>query len=117
MLKIIKTRSISRSFLKKNHQSSFLREIIFQAKQLGVKKKTVKDNLETITLKKPNDIYLDMYKEFRIKAREARKSALLAYLEAKKIKNVHMLDIDDSSDNEYEKQLETTTPNNLEKLQ
>ncbi len=75
------------------------------------------DNLETITLKKPNDIYLDMYKEFRIKAREARKSALLAYLEAKKIKNVHMLDIDDSSDNEYEKQLETTTPNNLEKLQ
>ena len=75
------------------------------------------DNLETITLKKPNDIYLDMYKEFRIKAREARKSALLAYLEAKKIKNVHMLDIDDSSDNEYEKQLETTSPNNLEKLQ
>ena len=75
------------------------------------------DNLETITLKKPNDIYLDMYKEFRIKAREARKNALLSYLEAKKIKNLHMLDIDDSSDNEYEKQLGTTTPNNLEKLQ
>jgi hypothetical protein len=75
------------------------------------------DNLETITLKKPNDIYLDMYKEFRIKAREARKNALLSYLEAKKIKNIHMLDIDDSSDNEYEKQLDTTTPNNLEKLQ
>ena len=75
------------------------------------------DNLETITLKKPNDIYLDMYKEFRIKAREARKNALLSYLEAKKIKNIHMLDIDDSSDNEYEKQLGTTTPNNLEKLQ
>ena len=47
-LKIIKTRSVSRSFLQKNHQSSFLREIIFQAKQLGVKKKTVKDNLEKI---------------------------------------------------------------------
>ena len=50
-LKIIKTRSISRSFLKKNHKSSFLREIIFQAKQLGVKKRTVKDNLEKIKKK------------------------------------------------------------------
>ena len=44
-LKIIKTRPIKTKTIKDN-SSSFLREITFQAKQLGVKKKTIQSNLE-----------------------------------------------------------------------
>lgn len=44
-LKIIKTRPIKTKTIKDN-SSSFLREIFFQAKQLGVKKKTIQSNLE-----------------------------------------------------------------------
>ena len=44
-LKIIKTRPIKTKTIRDN-SSSFLREITFQAKQLGVKKKTIQNNLE-----------------------------------------------------------------------
>lgn len=54
---------------------------------------------ETLKLKKPNEVYYEIYKEARRKAKEAKKAALIAYLEAKNIKKTYMLeDIDDSSD-------------------
>ena len=58
---------------------------------------------DTISLKKRNDVYYEMYKEARQKAKVARDLALSAYLEAKRIKNTYMLDdIIDSSDDEDE---------------
>ena len=46
------------------------------------------------------------YKKVREKAKEARKNALQCYIEAQNIKNTHNLVLsDDSSDDEYEKQL------------
>ena len=63
------------------------------------------DNLETITLRKPNEIYHDMFVNARNKARAARKTAMLAYLEAKNIKSNYMLDDEYSSDEEYERQI------------
>ena len=67
---------------------------------------SVKDNnLETITLRKPNEIYHDMFVNARNKARSARKTAMLAYLEAKNIKSNYMLDDEYSSDEEYERQI------------
>lgn len=61
----------------------------------------VDNSLETIVLKKPNQVYYEIYKEARKKAKEHKKTALLAYLEAKNIKKTYMLeDVDDSdSDN------------------
>jgi hypothetical protein len=62
---------------------------------------SLENNLETetIKLKKPNEVYYKMYKEARQKAKEAKKNALIAHLEAKNIKQTFMLeDIDDSSD-------------------
>ena len=58
--------------------------------------------LETITLKKPNQVYYEIYKEARKKAKLAKKEAILAFLEAKNIKKTYMLEnIDDSdSDND-----------------
>ena len=59
---------------------------------------SLNNNLETITLKKPNQVYFEMYKEARKKAKEAKQKAVLAYLEAKNIKKTYMLDENSSSD-------------------
>ena len=64
------------------------------------------ENLETINLKKPNQVYYEIYKTARKKAKEAKKQAILAFLEAKNIKKTYMLDnldndSDDSDFNEY----------------
>ena len=59
----------------------------------------IKDD-EKIKIKKPNDIYYEIYKAAKEKARTARKLAFDAYLEVKKIKNTYMLD-DSDSDTDY----------------
>lgn len=57
------------------------------------------ENLETINLKKPNQVYYEIYKTARKKAKEAKKQAILAFLEAKNIKKTYMLDnLDNDSD-------------------
>jgi len=57
------------------------------------------DNLETIQLKKPDEVYLEIYNEAREKAKEAKKQALLSYLELKKIKSEYpSLNFDDDDD-------------------
>ena len=54
---------------------------------------------ETIQIKKRNDVYYQMYREAKKKAKLARDLALSTYLDAKRIKNTYMLDeIDDDSD-------------------
>ena len=53
-------------------------------------------NDENIVLKKPNDIYYEIYSAAKEKARTARKLAFDAYLEVKKIKKTYMLDDSDS---------------------
>jgi|688.fasta_scaffold07046_4 hypothetical protein len=60
---------------------------------------------EPIKLKKRNDIYQKMYKEAKDKAKMAKKLALMAYLEAKRIKNEYM--IDDINDSENDEEDET----------
>jgi hypothetical protein len=58
------------------------------------------DTLESITLKKPNEYYYQIYKEARKKAKQAKKEAVMAFLEAKNIKKVYMLEDLDESDSE-----------------
>ena len=53
-------------------------------------------NDENLKLKKPNDIYYEIYSVAKEKARTARKLAFDAYLEVKKIKKTYMLDDSDS---------------------
>jgi hypothetical protein len=64
---------------------------------------TVPEN-ETVQLKQRNDVYYEMYKQARQKARAAKKLALTSYLEAKRIKNAYMLDdiLDSDSDSDSE---------------
>ena len=52
-----------------------------------------------IKLKKPTEVYYNMYRNAKQKAKELKKSAIAAYLEAKQIKSAHMLEDSDSDDN------------------
>ena len=61
------------------------------------------NSLETMTLKKPNQVYYEIYKAAREKAKKAKKEAIQAFLEAKNIKKTYMLDgIDDSDDSDID---------------
>ena len=75
------------------------------------------DNKETITLKKPNEVYFKLWEEARIAAKKARKDAIAEYLNAKNIKATYMLDeIDDDGYDEFDNHLENLTNNQKETL-
>lgn len=58
------------------------------------------ESSDTVTLKKPNEVYMEIYKEARRKAKDAKKNAVQAYLEAKRIKSLYLLDDIESSDDD-----------------
>ena len=53
---------------------------------------------EAMKLKKPNEVYYEIYRTAKLKAKQMRKAAVEAYLEAKQIKTKYMLDDLDESD-------------------
>ncbi len=58
----------------------------------------------TIKLKTPKDVYLEIYKKARQKALDAKKEAIKAFLEAKKIKETYLLDewgLDSSDEEDF----------------
>ena len=67
------------------------------------------DNLDIFELKKPNQVYYDIYKTARKKAIKAKKEALVAIAQAKDIKKTYMLEdiIDDSEDSEDNGEIES----------
>jgi hypothetical protein len=72
-------------------------------------------SLETIQLKKPNQVYFELYKEARNKAKIAKKNALLAYLEAKNIKKTYMIEPHDS-DSDIDIEIDDVSESELEGL-
>ena len=71
---------------------------------------------EFITLKKPNEVYFNLYKEARTKAKQAKKSAILAYLEAKNIKKTYMLENINDSDSDFDAEIDEASESELEGL-
>ena len=55
-----------------------------------------------VTLKKPNEVYMEIYQEARKKAKQAKSTAIHAYLEAKRIKSLYLLNDIESSDDDLE---------------
>ena len=72
--------------------------------------------LETIVLKKPNEVYFELYREARNKAKQAKKAAIVAYLEAKNIKKSYMLDELNDSDSDFDAEIEDVSESELEGL-
>ena len=74
------------------------------------------DNVQSITLKKPNQVYFELYKEARNKAKQAKKNAILAYLEAKNIKKTYMIENINDSDSDFDAEIEEASESELEGL-
>lgn len=74
------------------------------------------NNLETFTLKKPNQVYFELYKKAREKAKIAKKEAILAYLEVKNIKKTYLIDNLDDSDSEFDAEIDDVSESELEGL-
>jgi hypothetical protein len=64
-------------------------------------------------LKTRNDVYYKMYKEAKAKAREAKQLAIMNYLEAKRIKNTHLMkyDSDESDESDVDLDIIDSTEN------
>ena len=87
------------------------------------------DNQEVFTLKKRNDVYFNMYKEAKRKAKIARDLAISSYLEAKRIRHNYLAnqdvsdedtseddeDEDDENDEEEDETNENGKQNSLDK--
>ena len=76
----------------------------------------LENNLEILQLKKPNQVYFEIYKEARNKAKIAKKNALLAYLEAKNIKKTYMLDNLNDYDSDIDAEIDEVSESELEGL-
>ena len=70
----------------------------------------------TMTLKKPNQVYFELYKAARNKAKQAKKNAILAYLEAKNIKKTYMIENINDSDSDFDAEIEEASESELEGL-
>ena len=77
---------------------------------------SLEDDLETITLKKPNEVYYQLYKEAREKAKAAKKIAIIAYLEAKNIKKTYLIDSLDESESDIDAEIDEVSESELEGL-
>ena len=92
-------------------------EHIFSTKSKFRKKKLlINDQKQTIQLKKPNQVYFEIYKAARNKAKAAKKNALLAYLEAKNIKKTYMLDNLNDSDSDIDAEIDEVSESELDGL-
>ena len=103
------TRSINN-----NNNNNELEEMEFDLQELEKLPKEESDELKEInieeensntlessmTLKKPNQVYYELYNEAKKRAKENKKQAIIAFLEAKNIKKTYMLENLDESDEE-----------------
>ena len=81
--------------------------------QLDVK---LENDLESFTLKNRNQVYKELYKEARGKAKTAKKLAILAYLEAKNIKKTYMIESLNDSDSDFDAEIDEVSESELEGL-
>ena len=85
---------------KNNRNNKNIQKNKYNLEEVDIK---VCDSLEeNINLNNPNQIYIKIYKAARKKAKDIRKQALHAYLDAEKIKNMYLLENIDDSDESYE---------------
>ena len=61
---------------------------------------SIDDIEDQVSLKKPNDVYMEIYKTAREKAKHMKQATIEAYLEARNIKTKYMLDEINPSDDE-----------------
>ena len=76
----------------------------------------LENSLDKIHLKKPNQVYFELYKEARNKAKIAKKNAIIAYLEAKNIKKTYLIENLNDSDSDFDAEIDEVSESELEGL-
>ena len=71
---------------------------------------------ETVTLKQPNQVYLDLYKKAREKAKAIKREMILSFLEAKHIKESYMIDVYDENEYNIDAEIDAVSENELDRL-
>ena len=71
-------------------------------------------DLEPVQLKTPDQVYFNLYKEARNKAKLAKKNAILAFLEAKNIKKTYMIENIQDEDEDIDEEIEEASETDLE---
>ena len=69
---------------------------------------------EPVTLKQPNQVYLDLYKKAREKAKALKRELILSYLEAKHIKESYMIDVYDENEYNIDTEIDAVSENELD---
>ena len=69
---------------------------------------------ETVTLKQPNQVYLDLYKKAREKAKAIKREMILSFLEAKHIKESYMIDVYDENEYNIDAEIDAVSENELD---
>lgn len=87
-----------------------------ELKELKTDDLHLEDIQNELVLKKPNQVYFDLYKEARNKAKQAKKNAILAYLEVKNIKKTYLIDNINDSDSDFDAEIEDVSESELEGL-
>lgn len=110
----------------KNHEDNIAFDLEFEDLNEDIKENTdelkeinnnelsLETTLETIQLKKPNQVYFELYKEARKKAKEAKKNAIIAYLEAKNIKKTYMIENIEDSESEFDAEIDEVSESELD---
>jgi hypothetical protein len=88
-------------------------DILSEVKNFDI---SLEKNVETMQLKKPNQVYFELYKEARNKAKLAKRNAIIAYLEAKNIKKTYMIENLVDSDSDFDAEIEEVSESELEDL-
>ena len=91
-----------------NHDPNELKEVTISA--------NLENTLESIQLKKPNQVYFELYVEARKRAKDAKKNAIIAYLEVKNIKKTYMIDNTIDSDSDFDAEIDDVSESELENL-
>lgn len=96
--KILEKQDLDKEYLGKDNIE--LKQVNNDDNKLEEVEISVDDNDNNISLKKQNDIYYEIYKSAKDKAKHMKQAALEAYLEVKNIKTKYMLNEINSSDDE-----------------
>jgi hypothetical protein len=104
----IDVEDLNDSFLDLEDESKELKEVNINF--------SLENNEETMKLKKPNQVYFELYKEARKKAKDAKKNAIIAYLEAKNIKKTYMIENLNDSDSDFDAEIDEVSESELEQF-
>ena len=101
-----------------NNNDQEEREVQVKKNENGMEEVTIDYNTianDSIFLKNPNDVYQELYRKAREKAKQLRKVAMEAYLEAKEIKTKYMLDEFDDSEEDSDSESDKSSVKEKEK--